>query len=459
MTGERPSEAADPVAPSNQAADGARGVARQSLGLLVANVVGNAGFFVGALILARSLGPAGRGLMAFFVVTALVGGRLVSFGVSDATPVFAARHHERRSAILGNAVLVGTTSGLLGGVLLACALALVKTLLPKDIDDTLLVLLAAGIWTNSVASVASGFLRGCGRLTAYGRLNAAGPWLYGLALVGLWAGPGIDVPRAAGAWVMYSSVNMIVTLGVAIRVAGISKPTREHVRESMAFGLRAWVGSLAGVLNARVDQVIMGFITTEAILGYYSVAVNVGEVLLYLPNATAAALLPSILRSAPEHRVEHTLIVFRRLTVVTAAGALTAALIGVPLIPVVFGAAFHKSALPFVILLPGALGYAALVVANAALLATGAPEKSSLAMLIALGVGVALDFLLVPLFGASGASAAASAAFLASGAAGITFFRRGNPFPWKDALPSWRDVTTVVRGARSMLRPLALIRT
>ena len=452
-------EPVDPIGGDTNAVEGSNAVGRQSLGLLVANVIGNAGFFVGALILARSLGPSGRGVMAFFIVSALVGSRLVSLGITDAASVFAARYPERRSAVLGNAALVGTVSGILGGGLLACVLALVETLLPKGVDGTMLALLAGGICANTLSAGATGFLRGCGRLRAYGRINATMPWLYALGLVGMWVGPGIDVLRAAAAWVGYAVFTAIVSLVAAIRVDGVSKPERQLVLESMAFGVRDWVGSLAGILNARVDQIIIGLITTEAILGLYSVAVNVSEVLLYLPAATATALLPTILQSAPELRVAQTLMVFRRLTVTTGIGVLAAVCVGVPLIPIVFGSAFRDSTLPFVILLPGGLGYGALVVAEAALLAVGSPGRASLAMVVALCVGVVLDLLLVPPFGASGAAAAATAAFVAGGATGMAFFRRNNSFLWKEARPGWPDVVAVIRAARSTMRPLALIRT
>ena len=57
------------------------------------------------------------------------------------------------------------------------------------------------------------------------------------------------------------------------------------------------MGSLARFLNFRTDQILMGFIATEAALGFYAVAVNVSEVLLYLPSSAATALLPLIART------------------------------------------------------------------------------------------------------------------------------------------------------------------
>ena len=50
--------------------------ARGSMSLFVSQIVGNAGFFAAALMVARGLGPAGRGTTAFITVTSLVVGRL-----------------------------------------------------------------------------------------------------------------------------------------------------------------------------------------------------------------------------------------------------------------------------------------------------------------------------------------------------------------------------------------------
>ena len=353
---------------------------------------------------------------------------------------------------------MGSGFGLIG-VGLVASLSLIRTALPAGIDGPALALLAGAILTSTVSNGALAFLRGCERFAPYARILAATPWFYGLILVSLWIGPGLDVRRAEVAWLSYAAFGMIAALAASLRVSGIARPERALARESFAFGIRNWAGSLAGVMNARADQIIMGFITTEAILGVYSVAVNASEVLLYLPNAIGTAFLPAIMRSDPEHRLARTLEVLRRLTVITLAFAVMAALVGVPLIPIVFGHPFHKSALPFLILLPGGLGYGALAVTGAALLAAGAPQQASVTMIVALVVGVGLDFLLVPPFGASGAASAATAAFLASGAVGVALVRHRTPFPWRHALPRWQDAAAVLSGARAAaMRPLASIR-
>src|SRR5947209_4576250 len=66
-------------------------LARGSMSLFVSQIVGNAGFFAAALMVARGLGPAGRGTTAFITVTSLVVGRLTKVGVTESTTVFAAQ--------------------------------------------------------------------------------------------------------------------------------------------------------------------------------------------------------------------------------------------------------------------------------------------------------------------------------------------------------------------------------
>src|SRR4051794_31283940 len=95
-------------------------------------------------------------------------------------------------------------------------------------------------------------------------------------------------------------------------------------------------------------------------LGIYAVAVNASEILLYLPEATAMALLPMVAQLDWERRVDRALQAFRSLAAITTGAILVAAVVGAPLLPIVFGSSFTASQGPFLWLLPGAIGYDAL---------------------------------------------------------------------------------------------------
>jgi O-antigen/teichoic acid export membrane protein len=198
----------------------------------------------------------------------------------------------------------------------------------------------------------------------------------------------------------------------------------------------------------------MGFLASEAALGFYAVAVNASEILLYLPSSAATALLPLIARTDPGRRGSETLRAFRSVAFVSAIGAVAAALVGPLLLPAIFGDPFDESVVPFLWLLPGTLGFAASSVFSNALVGSSSPGLSSLGPIVSLVVGFALDLVLIPRYDATGAAAAASAAFLAGGAMALATYRRVSPFPWPALVVPHRGDLDVLRAlAGPFLRP------
>ena len=232
------------------------------------------------------------------------------------------------------------------------------------------------------------------------------------------------------AWVTAQAIPALLCCAIAARGTGFGRVDPRLLAETIRYGLRAWLGGLAHLLNARVDQVLLGLLATQTALGTYAVAVNASEVLFYLPSAVSTALLPVVARSSGSARTESTLRVFRVVMIVTLAAVAVAAVTGPFLLPLVFGAAYAGAVQPFLWLLPAAPGFVASAVFSNALLASGAPGLSSLGPVTSLVVGVGLDLLLIPRLGATGAAMAASAALLSGGvAAAVAYAARSGLRP------------------------------
>ena len=122
-------------------------MAQGSATLFTAQVAGNVGYFLAILILARSLGPSGRGVVAFSTVFALIAARVASLGVPTATTYAVARDERSRGQLL--------TACYAFGISLSTALAGISVLIlsvvpgrPSSLDHKILFL----IWAGSVAS-------------------------------------------------------------------------------------------------------------------------------------------------------------------------------------------------------------------------------------------------------------------------------------------------------------------
>ena len=381
------------------------------------------------LLVARALGPEGRGTTAFLLVTAQVVARIATFGLPEATMVLAA-DRGKRPALLTNLIAFAATSSFVMGLATALGLLLLGQLRPAGIGPFELALLVAAIGSNAVMTASEYFLQGCGAVPQRAVVIVTWPWLYAAVVVVVSQSLGLDVTHVAIAWVVGQIVAGAYGIGASISRAGLGRFDPALLGSSLRIGLRLWVGSLALFMNFRVDQILMGFIASRATLGIYAVAVNLSETLLLLPTAVANALPPIIAGTRPRERLERTLRALHLLLVATMASVLVAALVGPQLLPFIFGAAFTTSISPFMLLLPGALGFAVMRVFSSSLLGASAPGLSSAAALVSLLVGIALDVLLIPRYGAEGAAVAASVAFIAGGFVSVIAYRIYTRFGW-----------------------------
>jgi len=419
--------------------------------MLWAQIASASGLFVAVLVLARGLGPEGRGTMAFISVAALVIGRVARIGAGEAVAILAAQRRSERSALLGALAVFVVPVTLIFAAAVAVVILSLPEPRPAGVEGTELVALVVGAAGLALYESCGMFLLGCKRFVARTVTGATAPWIYAAILGILSATVGLTVASAAFTWAIAMSIGGLIGFTVAMRTAGLARPDLRLLAQLIKLGSRLWIGTLTSFLNLRVDQLLMGFISTKAILGIYAVAVNGAEVLLYFPTAIGEALYPFLAVGDPRERAQQALRAARLLAFSTTASIVVAAVLGPALIPIVFGKPFESSVAPFLWLLPGAFGYAATRVFSIALATSSRPGQSSLPPLISLILGVVLDLLLIPGYGALGAAIAASVAYMAGGASAIYLHRAGNPFSARELLPRVDEVTVLMPRARAAL--------
>jgi O-antigen/teichoic acid export membrane protein len=397
-------------------------LAASSALILVAQIVASAGYFVAVTIVAKTLGASGRGAVAFVTVSSILVASVAELGVGTASAALVPTRREIRDRLLTNGTLLIVASSVaLGAVYFGLIIGF--ELGPSGVDSTVLALCVPAVTCLILTHVCAWFLLAVGRTVAYAVLRAATPWLYPLGLVFVGLQGDLTVDDTLFVWVAATAAAGIVTLLVAARIIGFGRPSLTLMRESVPFGIRAWIGGLANSLNFRTDQVLMGFLATSAALGIYAVAVNVSEILLYAPMIVGQVLIPQIARTDPLDRDKAVSRVFRLTMLVTAVASIFAVIVCPFAIPAWFGSGFQDSVTPFLLLVPGIVGFVALNVFSSALVGSARPGRSSIGPAVALAVGFALDLLLIRPFGANGAAIAATAAFLTGGlTALVTYF-------------------------------------
>jgi O-antigen/teichoic acid export membrane protein len=378
---------------------------RPALWLAAGNLTFNLLGLATGPILARALGPSGRGTLAAILVPLFVASWVAALGLPAFARFSAAR--EGRPRVLMTTLAVMAVA--IGLVAFAAAPTIASALAEgRDVvHDLLLVglaLLPVLIFGNVVFSTIAGLE--LWRLTVTAQLLPPVATLVGLAA--LWAADGLTVTTAA--IVSIGCLFLVFLPGaLALRGAGAFRFERRLARQGLAFGLRAWPGQLSSVANARLDQLLMITLVSPADLGFYVVAWTVSTGPAVLGKAFAFAHGPRIARGE-ERRVFVGCRLLMPLALVATAGiaALT------PLVlPLLFGAAFEAAIPLALILLGSAVPYQGAVFLGEALSASGRPGRYSIGQVVALCITVPGLLLLLPWMGVTAAALVSVAAHLA----------------------------------------------
>ncbi len=373
-------------------------------------------------ILARALGPSGRGELAALLTPIAVASYVASLGLPDAaTYLVAGRRQHARRVVAAALTLVVPAAIVAISVLWVVAPWLLDSY-PQGVK--ILRIGALALVPMIALDVARGALFGEGR---FGAVNFE-QLVYStarLALVAIMAAAGaLTVVRALAIHVGAGlAAGVIVIVAVTAGRAGKERaePTPALVGDMARFGLRGWGGTVATTINVRLDQALLVTLVGSAQLGYYAVAVAVAELPRLLFEAIRTVLLPeAAARKDP-------LVVARAARVAVLLSSSMAA-VGVVTAPLVIRLAFGDEfapATPLVrVLFVASVPLATTFVIGVGLTALGRPGRHSLANVVSVPVTVGGLILLVPRFGTLGAALTSFLAYTTALVVSTMFFTR-----------------------------------
>jgi O-antigen/teichoic acid export membrane protein len=407
--------------------------------------------FGSVLIIARALGPEGRGDVALLTAIATLSAQLAVLGVDEANVNFAGNRPEKRAALATNSLLF---AALFGGLAIAILVPLFALFpgLGGETDRDLRLLAFVAIPGLMFQTYLQFLIRGD---FGFGVTNLA--WVASPLIT--FVGNGVlavlgelTVGRSFGLWIAaHGAAALLLVRHVLTRGAGFGRPDLGLARDALGFGARSHVGRVMMSGNYRADQWFVGAIAGSRELGLYSIAVAWAEVLFYVPTVLVIVQRPFLVRADRTEARRRAAKGFRAgivLTLPLVVGGILAAPI---LCETIFGPEFEGSIDDLRILMIGVFGLLALQQLGNALTAQGRPELPTFAAAAAFLTMVALDLALIPSFGGAGAAVASRVGFTVGGIIAFAFFLRMFGGPARDLVPRPGEVPGY---ARALLRPL-----
>jgi O-antigen/teichoic acid export membrane protein len=404
-----------------------------------------------APLLTHGLGVEGRGETAAVIAPLLLVTLGATFGIPAALTFLAAREPRLIGLLLRKGTRLLFAAGLVGSLLVVGS----STVLALDDPrlSTLIVWSAVGVVPTLMASGLQAIAAGSHRweLIAADRVVAAAVRLGGLLVLAL-SGQ-LTVVSAVLVLALSPAVGAIVYVRLVLAHRADVNPIGHGAGTSariLGYGSRVWIGSVSGVILARLDQVVMVPLADAWQLGLYAVAVTVGELPLLVNSAVRDVIFSSDAASENPEALGRSA---RVSTLVVSTLALTMGVSAFWWLPAVFGAEFAGAVpLAAVILVAAAVNNPGSV-AGAGLAARGRPGLRSLSLALAGAVNLVLVFVLVPPFGAMGAAIATLAGgFVASNLNVVLLWRACGVDPRAFYWLRRDDITLVRRFVRKATR-------
>ena len=207
-------------------------------------------------------------------------------------------------------------------------------------------------------------------------------------------------------WALSAGLAGLVGFALLLRGAGVGLD-RGLWSQTVRVGRQGAVSVILIYLLFRSDQYLVGHFLGDAQVGIYRVAGTIAELMQRLPNVAGAMLLPRVIRGGEEAlslQVARWVLIF---SLICAAGVV---LVG-KFFLALFLPAYQGAYLPLLWMLPGLVISGFGSVFNTRLAGQGYPAITLWAPALSLALNVALNLVLIPALGLTGAALSTSLAY------------------------------------------------
>jgi O-antigen/teichoic acid export membrane protein len=386
-----------------------------------------------SVLLARALGPEGRGIYALAVLLPSLIVTFGNLGIGAATTYYVARKEFRRQQILGNNLLIGLGVSVVGVIAGLVVIVFFREAVFSGVPVRYLLLALILVPMEITFSFVRYVLLGAQRIKEFNYVQLAHSALFlafiVLALVALKAGVTGAIAAGLLSWLVVDALVFVQAKKVA---GGVDFAlSRQYVRQVVTYGVQIQLANILGFLNYRLDMFLISGFLGPAAVGLYAVGVGMVEKLWTVSHAASTVLYPRVAAESDEQRKkDFTPLVARTVLWGTALGAVVLMLVSRWIVVLLYSEAFLPAAKALQALLVGVVALSAGRVLSNDIVGRGFPRLSIYGGVVALITNVALNVAWIPRHGIVGAAWASTASYFSSSLVALFFYCRLSGNRW-----------------------------
>lgn len=234
-------------------------------------------------------------------------------------------------------------------------------------------------------------------------------------------------------------------------------PDKKSLRALFSLSLINYVSNIVQFLTYRMDFWFVDYYAGNKTLGIYSLSANLAQLFWMLPHAVGAVLFPNIASMDEQTALNYARMLCRMIFTFTAImGVVGGGVLGV-LIPYIYGIEFSPASRLFFILMIGVLPFSIKIIIAAYYAGIKRTQIDMVSSVISFVACLALDIILIPKYGSTGAAVATVVAYTANTVFMIFTFRHFTRSPLSSFLLIRKEDMQLLRSqVASMLRRKAV---
>lgn len=368
---------------------------------------------IAQIILARMLGPEGKGTYSLVVLIVNLTFQFCHGSLNSANSHFTGRYPEARSGIIGNNFVIAL---FWGGSITLMFLLTADFILPctyPNLDPSLVKLTILCLPSLLLLEYSNSTVMGQDRIKSYSLLLALRDFFFLCFLAVPVVIGSLSVRYAVGSWALVVIVMSLISAYTAYSGNQYRLKIDFQVWKSMVrFSFQSHIANLTTFLKTRLDWLLIGFFINATALGYYSTAGQIVLMMTLFPAAIAQVIGPHISWRDNQAGDVLTPLLCRVTLFIALIIGILLIVFGEFAIQLAFGVKFLPS-YPFVIaLLPGGIALSLVKILAGDLGGRGLPQYAMKISVVVLIVNIIANLSLIPFFGGMGAAIASSSTYI-----------------------------------------------
>ena len=367
-----------------------------------------------SIIIARVLGPQGKGIysLAILLPTLIIG--FGDFGIVHASVFYVGRKKYSAEEILGNNITLSFLLGIAGFFIGLIIIVFFGSFLFPGVTKAYLFLALFLIPLEFFLSFVNYLLLGLRKIKEFNFINILQSFVFLLLISIPLLALSFGVKEVITAYLISRFIGVVVLFFLAKRIVGNFHLHlgKSYLKDVFRYGFKIYLASIIQFLHYRIDMFLVNIFLNPIAVGFYSIAVGLAEQIWLVSQSAGIVLFPRVSSETDEKRLkEFTPLVCRNVLLITLIGAILLFFLGRLLIFLFYSEKFSASVLPFQILLIGVVTMSGWKILCNDLYGRGKPELNIYISLISVVLNIILNILWIPKFGIAGAAWASSASY------------------------------------------------